>query len=130
MKKIWKGFSQLKLVRIYHSSCFWLKIVIAINVNRICSRKTGSNLKKFLKAFFINDFSGKMLGKFEEKSPKHKEIFLLNASSIRALENLNLLEILSCLFLLWKHNWKCCPVNIFRHHQKEGKIFAVRKWYI
>ena len=62
--------SQLKLVRIYHSSCFWLKIVIAINVNRICSRKTGSNLKKFSKAIFINDFSGKMLGKFEEKSPK------------------------------------------------------------
>ena len=62
--------SQLKIVRFYHSSCFWLKIVIAINVNRICSRKTGSNLKKFSKAIFINDFSGKMLGKFEEKSPK------------------------------------------------------------
>lgn len=29
-----------------------------------------------------------------------KKSFLLNASSVRALENLNLLEILSCLFLL------------------------------
>ena len=31
--------------------------------------------QEIFQSIFINDFSGKMPGKFEEKSPKHKEIF-------------------------------------------------------
>lgn len=63
----------------------------------------------------------------KKNPPKQKEIFFAKCLFCKSFRKFKLARNFILFVSFMKAQLKCCPGNIFRQQQKEGKIFTVRK---